>query len=626
MLWSKRFRGLVLFVPLFFVPSPGAASCRDGQPCIGLNRFELGHQFVVSNWAGRTGSDYDQIAKDMATKTLNDTLWDGGKFLRFSASEFGPITYDGDSMLTVWKNNPGLFFARLDKLFDEADARGVLLVPSLIWNPVQFAALAGRDGAGKGETTRDLFSNFQSRSYLLASKWVRDFVERYQQRSSILFWELGNEWNLSADQDLLKRCAEEFPRNPEVCEVRGNYTTADMIRFAESLRRIVKELDPSRAISTGYGYPTPYAQKLRSRPEWGPGGPDTRDDTESETERNLRDIHANFEILSVHHYPSSRLQQKRDRALLQYAQDYANRTGRKLFVGEYGGPATVGQVFTESAYLTNTLLDIVSLRIPYSAAWSYQFYQFEPDVPNEYNIEQGYTDTFLAQTRQYLRIETGPIPEGQGSPPAILVTSPPSGETFETPGSLFALASDDSGRTPVVQLLRGEQVVQELVRPPYRFTVDPQQFEFGLNRLSLRACDSNGLCNFQPWAFFRPGGAPQTPVTCSLAPVKKRKAYLAGETVPLDVQSNPSGLRIFVTTQPADLTTRLESPATPSRVQVTLDSNEKDRKIEVRATLKDERGEVKCTTNPVYIRVRQKDRDLVLMEQLHRLERLKIAQ
>lgn len=112
----------------------------------------------------------------------------GIDLVRFAASPYCP------SHLALWRlggKNESLYWSVLDSIFDEADAAGVRLIPVVMWRIV-LPSLAC------GEPIGQLFQS-GSCSHELLRNYTVDLVQRYQNRESVVVWELKNELNLHAD-------------------------------------------------------------------------------------------------------------------------------------------------------------------------------------------------------------------------------------------------------------------------------------------------------------------------------------------------------------------------------------------------------------------------------------------
>ena len=103
---------------------------------------------------------------------------------------------------------------------DDLEARNLTIVPTLVWNPPQYAEL-------ENETLQDLIAKPGSKSRATLWKYASEFVNRYKARHAIAFYELTNELNLMADLDNVKRAPGTSA---------GNYSTDELIAFARRWR------------------------------------------------------------------------------------------------------------------------------------------------------------------------------------------------------------------------------------------------------------------------------------------------------------------------------------------------------------------------------------------------------
>ena len=87
----------------------------------------------------------------------------------------------------------------------------------------------------------------------LATEYVRAIVSRYRDDPRILFWEIGNEYNLEAD---LSARWKERPAN--------QIPTSDQIRsFLIQIAMLIKQLDRNHLITSGNSDMRPYAWHIR---------------------------------------------------------------------------------------------------------------------------------------------------------------------------------------------------------------------------------------------------------------------------------------------------------------------------------------------------------------------------
>jgi hypothetical protein len=462
---------------------------------LGLNKYELVRQYLGTANGGDGGSEYRKVTRALAKKAIVDARGAEASFLRVAVTGYAPSTYYQRGDLALWMENGPAYWRIVDETFDDLDAAGVAVVVTFLWNISQFPAMTG-------ESVRDLIVDRESRSYRLASKYISEFIARYKGRRTILFYELTNELNLGADLDLVGRCRkQEFSK---VCEVKGNYTTAEMIDFTRRLASVIRASDSTRPISSGFSAPRPIAEHLRARPEWSKGKGDVAKDTRAQYERNLQDIHAAFDVVSVHLYPGKENARfgemdPRSTELLDITKKAVDRMGKKLFVGEFGEASTGGSQQKDS-FTSRILEKIVQLRVPYSAVWAWEFDPSTPH-PNQrrrtaaatYSLEPGLTDELIKAFSEASRalgrpFSTDSKSAGDVSMPRVVITSPVGCSNIGRRQYVSAVASDQSGIDRVDWVFDG--VVQATqTAPPYDAVIELPQVEDGEYELSARAFD-----------------------------------------------------------------------------------------------------------------------------------------
>ena len=375
MLQKSIFNWIVFFIFYSFHISVNA-QLAPPQQAIGFNKFELAKQYLGNASGGDGSGRYRNVTVRMARKALADARDAGVRFLRVSATGFAPAAPGQPGDLDLWVKDPAAHWAQMDMMFDDLDAAGLELVPSFVWNITQFPAM-------NGETVRHLVTDPKSSAYQMTERYVREFIQRYKGRKTILFYELTNELNLGADLDTVGRCTRESaPANmAPLCKPKGNYTTDEMIGFTKRLAAVVRQADGSRQISSGFSVPRAAAEHLRARPEWVTGTADFSPDSVEQYQRNLADIHSSVDIISVHLYPGQGNARFGDTnpkgtALLEQTQKAAVKAGKPLFVGEFGDSERLDA--RPDSYTVRMIDRIAELKVPYSAVWAWEFYQRTP--------------------------------------------------------------------------------------------------------------------------------------------------------------------------------------------------------------------------------------------------------
>jgi hypothetical protein len=320
----------------------------------------------------------------------------------FIASDFWPTDMTTN---TGWMVNHDAFFTAFDQLVTDARARGLRLVPSLLWNTYLFPDIA-QEPAGR------LFVP-GSMSRMLAERYISEVVTRYRDRDAILFWELGNEMNLLADIDATcDNCASPqsgmcglWPSLGTPCRRTSadNFFSCndcravsspqqDLGQFTGAMAALVHAIDPGRSFSSGFGYLRGSAHHLAVSPcpscDW------TADSAQEYADLLTRLHPQGVDLISVHHYFGSDddrfgSQDPMGIDLLARSNATALMLGKQLYVGEWGevrtGTYTCGQSMQNcggDAQLaaTRRFLDqIVALQVPFSTIWAWEAY--DPSCP-----------------------------------------------------------------------------------------------------------------------------------------------------------------------------------------------------------------------------------------------------
>jgi hypothetical protein len=413
---------------------------------LGANKPDLALQYVGTASSADGSAAARGVTVAMARKAIADARDVGFRYVRIMAAGYGPVAPPpagaaGQNDLALWQSNPGLYWSRLDAMFDDLDAAGIRLVPSFVWNPLQFPALVN-------ETVTDLVVDPASASRALLNRYLTQFITRYRTRPTILFYELTNELNLQADLNLVGRCLAVLPA-PN-CAAQGNFTTAQMTVFAGQMVRRVKTLDPSRPVGSGYSLPRAGAWHLAAQPEFSRSGPDWTQDTRAQFHEVLARTGEPFDLWSVHLYPGDVRWGNpagSEAATLARAAAAARSRGKRLYLGEFGDS-------TVSHYLTMMLQRLGNGTVAYASIWVWEFYQQSTwqsanlTSPPPMSLEPGFTDAIDA----LLMHAAGGA--GKQMPPAVrlVLTAPWPCATLAGPVDLYAVASA-TGPRPVGQVL-----------------------------------------------------------------------------------------------------------------------------------------------------------------------------
>jgi hypothetical protein len=172
----------------------------------------------------------------------------------------------------------------MDAIVAEAERLKIGLIPSLFWFYPTVPDLVGENMDGLG--------NSQSRSMEFIREYTRQMARRYRESPALWAWELGNEYNLSAD---LPNAAEHRPAIAPDLGTPPSRSEADDLSSAEAVR----EVDPRRAIFAGHAAPRPSAWHNTRSGTW------ERDTAEQCFEILARDHPDPIDALSIHLYPDA---------------------------------------------------------------------------------------------------------------------------------------------------------------------------------------------------------------------------------------------------------------------------------------------------------------------------------
>jgi hypothetical protein len=304
-----------------------------GEAPLGLTLSEDGETLLE----GRPFAGYGMQYHDCFRRRLRDpedtsyrqgfeTLADRGvPFARFMACGFWP------NEMELYLEDKQAYFALLDDIVATAERTGVGLIPSLFWWVACVPDIVGEPVNRWGDPA--------SETHAFMRRYTREVITRYRDSPAIYAWEFGNEYNLKAS---LPNALEALPwavpergtpaeRGPEDALSFEDVTTA-VQAFAEEARRH----DPSRLLFSGHALPRPSEHHQHTEGTW------ERDSREEFIRHLIASNPAPIDTLTVHLYPEALTQRyfgREDVAfddLLDACQEAAKRSGKPLFVGEFG--------------------------------------------------------------------------------------------------------------------------------------------------------------------------------------------------------------------------------------------------------------------------------------------------
>lgn len=472
-----------------------AAGTGNAQPAgagglvagMGVNKVDLFAQYMGTASQGDGSPEFKRVTRAMARKSLDDARDAGIRLMRVPVAGPTPFARDPGRDLGLWRTNPAAFWAQMDEMMDDLDARGIRIVPVLMFSGKKFADMAGED---MGRLIREP----ASKSWPLVAAYATEFITRYKGRGTIEFYELTNELNNSVDLDLEGRCGRG--QGKAACELDSNITHQQLVDFSGRFAALVRRLDPSRKISSGFSMPRPIAEALRRNPEWqkgSPGRPDTREDFR----RNLADLHRHVDIISVHFYvgeKNRRFGSADELETLSEAKRAADAIGKPLYVGEFGVENSADPAQVD--LLLRMMERVRQLGIPYATVWVWDFYQAGTQGVRDkrglqFSLGVGYTDRVVDQ----LRLLNGARrPQGgrDSTAPRVVLTWPLACRTVTAPVQVSAVASDSEGPLQRVEFLANGTRVGSDAAFPYEARIEAPALKAGVNRLTARAIDAAG--------------------------------------------------------------------------------------------------------------------------------------
>lgn len=164
------------------------------------------------------------------------------------------------ALYRVYEEDPQKYFAAMDEIVAEAEKNHVGIIASLMWMESAVACYVGEKRCRIGDT--------DSKTMAFSKQYVSDVVKRYVGRPGIWGWEIGNEYNLTADlcdptiPDFLWPNIASMPHG----EIDGYdfYTSRELHIFYREISAEIRKHDSYRMISSGNGDMRFMAWQLRA--------------------------------------------------------------------------------------------------------------------------------------------------------------------------------------------------------------------------------------------------------------------------------------------------------------------------------------------------------------------------
>lgn len=309
---------------------------RNGKPfrAIGVNYF---------NAFMRTLADPSDRTYEAGFQQLQKL---GIPFARFMCCGFWPAD------MRLYQTDREEYFRRMDRVIQSAQRHHIGLIPSLFWNLSTVPDLVGEHC--------NQWGNPRSKTQAFMRQYVKEVVTRYRRSPAIWGWEFGNEYNLAAD---LPNAADH---RPPVAPQLGTPTmrtaedeiSHDTFRSAlAAFAREVRRYDAHRIIVSGNAFPRPSAWHQMHDRSW------TQDDPAQRARMLTDDNPDPIDTLCVHAYE--------DYERIPEAMEVARRTGKPLFVGEFGVP---GPPSPDTRRKFAQMLDLIQRAgVPLAALWVFDY-------------------------------------------------------------------------------------------------------------------------------------------------------------------------------------------------------------------------------------------------------------
>jgi hypothetical protein len=319
----------------------------------------------------------------VAEKMLTDAQTAGVRFARCFGTTWGPERFG------LFETDRSRWLAAFDRMLLAADNHGIAIVPSLLFNiqmlPDYVQRKTGKQEGVVGYLTPGSTSN------ALAVAYVTALVTRYRDDPRVLFWEIGNEYNLEADLSLQWKSR---PLNA--------VPTSEQIRaFLAQIGTVIKRIDRKHLVTSGNSDMRPAAWHLREAMRAHKAAADplnfpldwTKDTFPQYSEMVGYFSPAPLDLVSVHQYApdpqtpeasdvSWLLPDRQHAVLLSWARVAAQDLKKPLFVGEFG-ETFVKDGKAQPAVWTQDFLTRIPLgTAPVAAVWAWEFAQEGRMTPN----------------------------------------------------------------------------------------------------------------------------------------------------------------------------------------------------------------------------------------------------
>lgn len=382
-----------------FVRCRDATLVLDGRPLriVSVNKYDLFAQFVMQD-----ARPLPPDSRQKAIEALDELAAHGLTLIRVNGSPYWPgwwqrAWFDADPAEQARKQE--VFLSRFDDMVDACRQRGIYLVVSLCWYVGNLADLGHHD-------LHEGITNPSSAARQRVEQYIRRIVQRYCDDPTIALWEIGNEWNLTADlqaaEGVLRHVPESLAPGPVVRDKRNNYTSDELAECVRRIALLIKSIDGNHLVTTGHSAPRPAAMHLLRAARTG-RDKDWTPDSEAELEEYLRLSHPDpVDVISIHFYDEAMSALGKppcDVSNIAAYQRLARRIGKPLFIGEIGLCESVGRDYASPEAVDLVRRQCAALRtagVPIALYWTFRDESDRIDpMDGEYQLRYGRTDTVL---------------------------------------------------------------------------------------------------------------------------------------------------------------------------------------------------------------------------------------
>ncbi len=339
-----------------------------------------------------------------ANRSLADAKAAGIRFVRCFGTTWGPDDFG------IFEQDRTRWLTAFDRMLAAADKAGIAVVPSLLFN-IHMLPDYVRRTTGKDEQVVNYLTP-GSASNTLAVAYVTAIVTRFKDDPRVLFWEIGNEYNLEADLSAQwkQRPANQIPNSDQVRA------------FLAQIATLIKQIDKKHPVTSGNADMRPYAWHIRQAMLAHRNAANPNDYPMDWTKDNFQQYvemlgffnPPPLDIISVHLYPTGNdtpdwlYKNDTQAATLPWARTAADLVGKPLFIGEFGQETTIDGQEAPMPWTLDFLARMQSNAAPVAAIWAWEFDQNQPPAPTPYTLSPQRTPKLvraLGQTNQAILLD-----------------------------------------------------------------------------------------------------------------------------------------------------------------------------------------------------------------------------